>query len=110
MPWLHTVLRFAEVFLPPVEEPQGNDTGAEGEAPLPAHAQVAKDVMERCIHLLSDKSLRVRLKVSTMRARWHIRARGLPTKGTFPRSSAQSRDETDFPPSGISRLSAKGKH
>ncbi|XP_006030541.2 TELO2-interacting protein 1 homolog [Alligator sinensis] len=52
-----------EVFLPPAEEPQGNDTSAEGEAPLPAHAQVAKDVMERCIHLLSDKSLRVRLKV-----------------------------------------------
>uniref|UniRef100_K7F9Y3 TELO2 interacting protein 1 n=1 Tax=Pelodiscus sinensis TaxID=13735 RepID=K7F9Y3_PELSI len=37
--------------------------GAEGELPLPAHARIAKDVMERCCHLLSDKSLRVRLKV-----------------------------------------------
>ncbi|TFK02233.1 testis-expressed sequence 264 protein [Platysternon megacephalum] len=51
-----------EVQAPP-PEPEMNDTGAEGETPLPAHAQIAKDVMERCIHLLSDKSLRVRLKV-----------------------------------------------
>ncbi|EMP25045.1 TEL2-interacting protein 1 like protein [Chelonia mydas] len=51
-----------EVQVPP-PEPEMNDTGAEGETPLPAHAQIAKDVMERCIHLLSDKSLRVRLKV-----------------------------------------------
>ncbi|NWV40323.1 TTI1 protein, partial [Grantiella picta] len=35
----------------------------EGEAPMPSHAQLARDVMERCIHLLSDGSLRVRLKV-----------------------------------------------
>ncbi|KFR02921.1 TELO2-interacting protein 1, partial [Opisthocomus hoazin] len=41
-------------------EPNNPDTG---EAPLPAHAQLAKDVMERCIHLLSDGNLRVRLKV-----------------------------------------------
>lgn len=47
----------------PPPEPEMNDSGAEGETPLPAHAQIAKDVMERCIHLLSDKSLRVRLKV-----------------------------------------------
>ncbi|XP_067904229.1 TELO2-interacting protein 1 homolog [Heterodontus francisci] len=30
---------------------------------LPAHIQIAKDVMERCIHLLSDKSIKLRLKV-----------------------------------------------
>ncbi|XP_010071675.1 PREDICTED: TELO2-interacting protein 1 homolog, partial [Pterocles gutturalis] len=41
-------------------EPDSSDTG---EAPLPSHAQLAKDVMERCIHLLSDRNLRVRLKV-----------------------------------------------
>ncbi|NWV69920.1 TTI1 protein, partial [Malurus elegans] len=35
----------------------------EGEAPMPSHAQLARDVMERCIHLLSDGNLRVRLKV-----------------------------------------------
>ncbi|XP_050773656.1 TELO2-interacting protein 1 homolog [Gopherus flavomarginatus] len=51
-----------EVQAPP-PEPEMNDSGAEGETPLPTHAQIAKDVMERCIHLLSDKSLRVRLKV-----------------------------------------------
>ncbi|XP_067410048.1 TELO2-interacting protein 1 homolog isoform X2 [Emydura macquarii macquarii] len=48
---------------PPPPEPEMSNTGAEGETPLPAHAQIAKDVLERCIHLLSDKSLRVRLKV-----------------------------------------------
>ncbi|NWU06271.1 TTI1 protein, partial [Cephalopterus ornatus] len=42
-------------------EPSSCDT--DGEAPLPIHAQLARDVMERCIHLLSDGSLRVRLKV-----------------------------------------------
>lgn len=30
---------------------------------LPLHIQIAKDVMERCIHLLSDSNLRIRLKV-----------------------------------------------
>ncbi|XP_057219409.1 TELO2-interacting protein 1 homolog [Triplophysa rosa] len=29
----------------------------------PLHVQIAKDVMERCVHLLSDSSLRTRLKV-----------------------------------------------
>ncbi|KAK2529200.1 Tti1 [Columba livia] len=41
-------------------DPNGPDT--EGEAPLPSHAQLAKDTMERCIHLLSDGNLRVRLQ------------------------------------------------
>ncbi|XP_042698508.2 TELO2-interacting protein 1 homolog isoform X2 [Chrysemys picta bellii] len=59
---LSTLVAALEVqALPP--EPEMDDSGAEGETPLPAHAQIAKDVMERCIHLLSDKSLRVRLKV-----------------------------------------------
>uniref|UniRef100_A0A3Q2ZXZ7 TELO2-interacting protein 1 homolog n=1 Tax=Kryptolebias marmoratus TaxID=37003 RepID=A0A3Q2ZXZ7_KRYMA len=30
---------------------------------LPSHLSITKDVMERCIHLLSDPSLRLRLKV-----------------------------------------------
>ncbi|KAM6298785.1 TELO2-interacting protein 1 homolog [Aegotheles albertisi] len=42
-------------------EPHSSDT--EGEAALPSHAQLAKAVMERCIHLLSDRKLRVRLQV-----------------------------------------------
>ncbi|XP_028309921.1 TELO2-interacting protein 1 homolog [Gouania willdenowi] len=32
-------------------------------AELPSHLTITKDVMERCIHLLSDPSLRLRLKV-----------------------------------------------
>ncbi|XP_044840544.1 TELO2-interacting protein 1 homolog isoform X2 [Mauremys mutica] len=59
---LSTLVAALEVQAPP-PEPEMNDSGAAGETPLPAHAQIAKDVMERCIHLLSDKSLRVRLKV-----------------------------------------------
>ncbi|XP_053902287.1 TELO2-interacting protein 1 homolog isoform X2 [Malaclemys terrapin pileata] len=59
---LSTLVAALEVQAPP-PEPEMDDSGAEGETPLPAHAQIAKDVMERCIHLLSDKSLRVRLKV-----------------------------------------------
>ncbi|XP_074867702.1 TELO2-interacting protein 1 homolog [Carettochelys insculpta] len=64
--------QIAEGDLPAVEEeelqlhppePEMSDPRAEGEMPLPAHAQIAKDVLERCIHLLSDKSLRVRLQV-----------------------------------------------
>ncbi|XP_066186796.1 TELO2-interacting protein 1 homolog isoform X2 [Sylvia atricapilla] len=46
----------------PLAKPEPN-SDTEGEAPMPIHAQLAKDVMERCIHLLSDGSLRVRLKV-----------------------------------------------
>ncbi|NXM69679.1 TTI1 protein, partial [Serilophus lunatus] len=49
--------------LPPLDKPEPNTSDTEGEAPLPSHAQLARDVMERCIHLLSDGSLRVRLKV-----------------------------------------------
>ncbi|NXP12054.1 TTI1 protein, partial [Thinocorus orbignyianus] len=47
----------------PLAEPEPNNSDTEGETPLPSHAQLAKDVMERCIHLLSDGNLRVRLKV-----------------------------------------------
>ncbi|NWX95039.1 TTI1 protein, partial [Nothoprocta ornata] len=49
--------------LVPPAEPQAPTAEAEGEVPLPSHAQLAKDVLERCIHLLSHGSLRVRLKV-----------------------------------------------
>ncbi|XP_065547297.1 TELO2-interacting protein 1 homolog isoform X3 [Lathamus discolor] len=47
--------------VPPLAKPEPNCETEE--APLPSHAQLAKDVLERCIHLLSDRSLRVRLKV-----------------------------------------------
>ncbi|XP_058535536.1 TELO2-interacting protein 1 homolog isoform X1 [Ochotona princeps] len=45
---------------PKVDE---NDTRPDVEPPLPVQIQIATDVMERCIHLLSDKSLKIRLKV-----------------------------------------------
>ncbi|XP_002806811.4 TELO2-interacting protein 1 homolog isoform X1 [Callithrix jacchus] len=45
---------------PKVEE---NDTHPDVEPPLPLQIQMAMDVMERCIHLLSDKNLQIRLKV-----------------------------------------------
>lgn len=48
-------------------KPEPNSSDAEGEAPLPSHAQLAKDVMERCLHLLSDGNLHVRLKVGERR-------------------------------------------
>ncbi|NXS49920.1 TTI1 protein, partial [Balaeniceps rex] len=49
--------------VPPLAKLEPNNSDTEGEALLPSHAQLAKDVMERCIHLLSDGNLRVRLKV-----------------------------------------------
>ncbi|XP_062060169.1 TELO2-interacting protein 1 homolog [Lepus europaeus] len=45
---------------PKVDE---NDTRPDVEPPLPVQIQIATDVMERCIHLLSDKNLKIRLKV-----------------------------------------------
>ncbi|EHB17970.1 hypothetical protein GW7_01976 [Heterocephalus glaber] len=50
-----------ELSVPPMLEE--NDTLPDVEPPLPVHIQIAKDVMERCIHLLSDKNLKIRLKV-----------------------------------------------
>ncbi|NXF37095.1 TTI1 protein, partial [Nyctibius bracteatus] len=49
--------------VPPLTKLEPNNSDTEGEAPLPGHAQLAKAVLERCIHLLSDGNLRVRLKV-----------------------------------------------
>ncbi|XP_061217335.1 TELO2-interacting protein 1 homolog [Neopsephotus bourkii] len=49
--------------VPTLAKPEPSNCETEGEAPLPSHAQLAKDVLERCIHLLSDGSLHVRLKV-----------------------------------------------
>ncbi|NWH45199.1 TTI1 protein, partial [Fregata magnificens] len=49
--------------VPPVAKLEPNNSDTERETLLPSHAQLAKDVMERCIHLLSDGNLQVRLKV-----------------------------------------------
>ncbi|XP_037020544.2 TELO2-interacting protein 1 homolog isoform X1 [Artibeus jamaicensis] len=45
---------------PKVDE---NDIGPHVKPPLPLQIQIATDVTERCIHLLSDKNLKIRLKV-----------------------------------------------
>nr|XP_058894903.1 TELO2-interacting protein 1 homolog isoform X3 [Kogia breviceps] len=45
---------------PEVDE---NDTDPSMQPPLPVQIQIATDVMERCIHLMSDKNLKIRLKV-----------------------------------------------
>lgn len=45
---------------PKVDE---SNTGPDVEPPLPVQIQIATDVMERCIHMLSDKNLKIRLKV-----------------------------------------------
>ncbi|MBN3322625.1 TTI1 protein, partial [Atractosteus spatula] len=47
---------------PPAPEPEV-DLEPDGKAALPPHIAIAKEVMERCIHLLSDPSLQLRLKV-----------------------------------------------
>ncbi|KAI2649424.1 hypothetical protein H4Q32_015376 [Labeo rohita] len=47
---------------PPPASDEDTDGPAEKKE-LPLHIQIAKDVMERCIHLLSDSNLRIRLKV-----------------------------------------------
>lgn len=49
---------------PPTECDDVEDLGGpDVKAELPPHLSITKDVMERCIHLLSDPSLRLRLKV-----------------------------------------------
>ncbi|XP_061841525.2 TELO2-interacting protein 1 homolog isoform X2 [Nerophis lumbriciformis] len=49
---------------PPAEDDDDYDGGSpEEKADLPLHLSMSKEVMERCIHLLSDSSLQLRLKV-----------------------------------------------
>ncbi|XP_029579011.1 TELO2-interacting protein 1 homolog isoform X1 [Salmo trutta] len=49
--------------LPPSMDCEEDMDSPDVKVELPAHITIAKDVMERCIHLLSDPSLRLRLKV-----------------------------------------------
>lgn len=50
---------------PPTECEDVDDLyGPDAKAELPSHLSITKDVMERCIHLLSDPSLKLRLKVA----------------------------------------------
>ncbi|KAG1926751.1 TELO2-interacting protein 1 homolog isoform X2 [Pimephales promelas] len=53
-----------ELDVPPPASVSDEDMeGPAEKKELPLHMQIAKDVMERCIHLLSDSNLRTRLKV-----------------------------------------------
>ncbi|XP_029469352.1 LOW QUALITY PROTEIN: TELO2-interacting protein 1 homolog [Rhinatrema bivittatum] len=45
------------------QESETNHSEPDVEKSLPAHIWISKDVMERCIHLMSDKSLKLRIKV-----------------------------------------------
>uniref|UniRef100_A0A8C1HUF6 TELO2-interacting protein 1 homolog n=1 Tax=Cyprinus carpio carpio TaxID=630221 RepID=A0A8C1HUF6_CYPCA len=48
---------------PPTSASDEDMDGPAEKKALPLHIQIAKDVMERCIHLLSDPNLGIRLKV-----------------------------------------------
>ncbi|XP_028266811.1 TELO2-interacting protein 1 homolog [Parambassis ranga] len=54
-----------DIEVPPRTEGEDDENlgGPDVKEELPLHLSITKDVMERCIHLLSDPSLRVRLKV-----------------------------------------------
>ncbi|CAI5673818.1 unnamed protein product [Oreochromis niloticus] len=57
-------LKTEVIEVPPTECEDVEDAGSpDVKAELPSHLSITKDVMERCIHLLSDPSLRLRLKV-----------------------------------------------
>lgn len=45
------------------EEEEGEEEGPDVKPELPLHVSIAKDVMERCVHLLSHPNMGVRLKV-----------------------------------------------
>uniref|UniRef100_A0A8C0T0B6 TELO2-interacting protein 1 homolog n=2 Tax=Canis lupus familiaris TaxID=9615 RepID=A0A8C0T0B6_CANLF len=59
---LHALLAALEEQSDPPKVDE-SDTGPDVEPPLPVQIQIATDVMERCIHMLSDKNLKIRLKV-----------------------------------------------
>ncbi|XP_059886785.1 TELO2-interacting protein 1 homolog isoform X3 [Delphinus delphis] len=59
---LHALLTALEEQSDPPEVDE-NDTDPSVQPPLPVQIQIATDVMERCIHLMSDKNLKIRLKV-----------------------------------------------
>ncbi|XP_042317867.1 TELO2-interacting protein 1 homolog isoform X2 [Sceloporus undulatus] len=59
---MHTLMKMLEKQVP-VGESEAAEDPCEEQSQLPLYAQMAKDVTERCVHLLSAKSLCVRLKV-----------------------------------------------
>ncbi|KAG7251970.1 hypothetical protein CRUP_002767, partial [Coryphaenoides rupestris] len=52
-----------EPVAPPPAEEEEEEEGVDVKKELPAHVVIAKQVMQRCTHLLSDPSLSIRLKV-----------------------------------------------
>ncbi|KAJ0064795.1 hypothetical protein NL108_013240, partial [Boleophthalmus pectinirostris] len=61
----HDMEDTVDIDVPPPPEPEDVDDigGPDVKKELPNHLQITKDVMERCIHLMSDPNLRLRLKV-----------------------------------------------
>lgn len=61
---IHLTISVSPEVRPPMECEDVEDIGGpDVKTELPPHLSITKDVMERCIHLLSDPSLRLRLKV-----------------------------------------------
>lgn len=61
---IHLTITVSSEVPPPTECEDVEDLGGpDVKEELPTHLSITKDVMERCIHLLSDPSLRLRLKV-----------------------------------------------
>ncbi|XP_056129299.1 TELO2-interacting protein 1 homolog [Lampris incognitus] len=56
----------ADPAVPPPVEADLDSEGPDVKAELPSHITITKDVMERCVHLLSDPKPRLRLKVLDM--------------------------------------------
>lgn len=52
---------------PQVEEEEEEEQGPDMKTELPLHVSLTKDVMERCVHLLSDPNMEIRLKVENIK-------------------------------------------
>lgn len=63
--WRMIPLTSVAAEVPPPSQCEAVDDagGSDVKAELPLHLSITKDVMERCIHLVSDPALRLRLKV-----------------------------------------------
>lgn len=71
--WVDLTVTVSPEVPPPTQCEDVDDIGGpDVKVELPAHLSTTKDVMERCVHLLSDPCLRLRLKVPSLgrRERW----------------------------------------
>lgn len=54
---------------PEVKQEEDEEESPDVKLDLPLHVSLAKDVMERCVHLLSHPDMGVRLKVENIKER-----------------------------------------